>query len=376
MASYLMGAPIFEKNEIDIEDVPINPNLKEVFKILSKGDKDPFFFISEMKLGEEYPTAYGDIMTTDWAKSFVDKLNVAPFPMSALGHKNVTTPWERAESHGYVLGGKVINDSLYLKNYLLGGLTEPTKEFAKKTIREMKAGMLSTSISNQQRYVMLMDDTTEETKWYVVESLIGQRNDIVEHDLAASEAAIVARSFKKSDKADESAKKFNTGDKNMDTPIIKKEMLTKLRNLKQSGDLSITEIADSFKLELATDEMKSAMSTLKSIQEITGKENPIEYMKALKEKADRVDEAEFTSYKNEAIKEVFKANETMLPHAEELFSLKKGTKEECLEEAKRIASLKTIKELASKMASDMSKGVNLKLGSETNSADKDGVLEL
>ncbi|GAG25011.1 unnamed protein product, partial [marine sediment metagenome] len=239
------------------------------------------------------------------------------------------------------------------------------------TIKEMKAGMLATSVSNLQKYVLTEDDKTGQREWFVVESIAGQRNDIVEHDLTGSDAAIVAQSLKsKQAEADKSAN-INQGDQSMN----KKEMLIKLLNLKQGGDLSIAEIVDNFGLELATDVMKTSVGTLKAVQEAIGEGDAVTIIKALKEKADRVDTAEFKSNKDEALKETFKENKIMIPNAEELFSLKAGTKEECVVEAKRIASLKTIKDLASKLASDMSRGASFKtnLGSDENASD---VLEM
>ncbi|GAG15254.1 unnamed protein product, partial [marine sediment metagenome] len=114
--SYLSASSKFDFTEASINEVPINSKLKEAFDILSKGDGNPFFFISEMKLGENHKTVYGDIMTEEWAKSFVSKLKVAPFPVSALGHIGDSHPMERVESHGYVVGGKVKDESMFLKN--------------------------------------------------------------------------------------------------------------------------------------------------------------------------------------------------------------------------------------------------------------------
>ncbi|NIU83392.1 MAG: hypothetical protein GWN64_07915 [Candidatus Thorarchaeota archaeon] len=310
-------------------------------------------------------------MTKEWAESFIKKLDTAPFPMSALGHTNVERPLERVESHGYVVGGKVQDNSMFLRNYLRAGSAPDSKEFVAKTIQEMRSGMLSTSISNLQKYVRLEDPDTNELKWYVVESVAGQRNDIVEHDLVGSEAAIIARSFKSGEKAEEkSATKNPQEEKSMD----KKEMLKKLQVLKSGGDLSVKEIVDTFGLELVTDEQKKAVSSLKAISDELGEGDALANIKSLKEKAARTEEAEFEKVRNEALKEVFKTEE-VLEYATELFALKSGDKDACVEEAKRIASLKTMKDMASKLAGDMSKNASFKKAPE-GSASNDDVLEM
>jgi hypothetical protein len=367
--SYLMGKPVFEKSIISVDDIPINDNLTDAFKTLTEGDKNPFMFVSEMKLGEDHPTAYDDIMTVDWGESFVNKLDNAPFPVSALGHTNVDRPAERVENQGYVFGGKVDKEkeSMFLLNYLLPGQTPESKELAEKTKREMKAGMLSTSISNMQKYVLVHDEDAQSTKWYVTESISGQRNDIVEHDLTGSDAAIVARSMKAS-KAEVTAQKNKTGDN-----MTKVEMLEKLQTLKANGDLSIADIAESFGLELVTDEHKQAIESLKAIHSLVG-ENAEEEIKSLKETADRVENLDFEENKMSALKEVFKEKENLLENAKELFTLKLGSKEECIAEAKRVSELKTLKDLASKMAADMSRGVTPPVN--TGNKPANGIIEM
>lgn len=352
------STPLFASKDIKVEDVPINKNLNAVSIILQEGDKNPFYFISEMKFGEKHPTVYGEIMTKEWAESFVEKLDNAPFPISAFGHVNMSDPWERKPSDGYVLGGKVDEEreSMFLLNYLRNDdESKERQEIFEQTKRELRAGMLSTSISNMQRYVRTYDDAEEKDKWYVVESITGQRNDIVEHDLTGSDAAIVARSFKNAE--DESANQTQ-GEKSMD----KKEMLKKLQTLKGNGELSIAEVADTFGLELVTDEHKSAVSSLKAIQDEAGEGVDIlTLIKDYKQAKEDAITAQFDKNKESALKEVFKGNEHLIDYATELFTLKTGTKEECEKEAKRVSEMKVLKDFASKIASDMSKGASFKL---------------
>lgn len=364
--------PIFASKDIDIKDVKINKNLKEAVKILQGDDKDPFYFISEMKYGEDFPTSYDDIMSKEWADSFIGKLDVSPFPMSVYGHVNITNPMERAENQGYVIGGKVDDKkkSMFLLNYLIAGDSDQSKELADKTKREIKAGMLSTSISNLQKYVRIYDEEQGESTWIVTESLTGQRNDIVEHDLTGSDAAIVARSLK-SNNAEKSVTK-NKGDKSMD----KKEMLLKLQTLKGNGELSIADIANTFSLKLETKEITESLKALKSITDEAGEGvDVISLIKEYKTLNAKLITAEFDKNKQAALKETFKDKENVLEYATELFSLKSGDEKECIEEAKRVSEMKVLKDLSSKMVSSMSKGVSFKtdMTGDNESAKEDDV---
>lgn len=349
--SYASGVPLFNST-ITTDDIPVNPSLQNAFSVLSDGDESPFFFVSEMKLGEDYPAKNGDIMTVEWAESFVSALDRAPFPISALGHTNVDRPMERVESHGYVVGGAVIDDSLYLKNYLAKGDSQEAQALYKKTVKEMKAGMLATSVSNYQRELLVIDSEKNISKWYVIESITGQRNDIVEHDLTGADAAIVARSMKASINADASAKK-NTGEQSMD----KTQMLDKLRTLKSNGEISLDEIAGAVGVELVKDEHKKAVSVLNSVIEIIGDGDVIEKLKALKEQAAKVEEAAFLIEKTNALAEAFK-DEELRKFAEELFSLKCGDAAACKEETERIARLSVMKRHAENLAKEMSGGAS------------------
>lgn len=363
-----MNTSDFEHLNLGIGDVKINDAINTQYQALSRGDNNPYFFLSEMKIGPEHPIYDGSVMTKEWADSFVDKLNNAPFPMSSLGHVHVKNELERAENNGYVVGGVVVGDSMVLKNYLLPGETPESKELANKTKREMVAKMLSTSISDKARFAVMEDEETGQLQWFAIESLCGQRNDIVEHDLTGGDAAIIAQSLKKN-----TDKSVNNKEKNME--ITSKEMITKLQNLKNSGDLSVEEIAKAFNLKLVTKTMTNEVTLLSNLKKEIGEGDPIEIIKNLKAAAARVDESEFNLNKDKAVKEVFE-NENLKKYAEGLFNLKAGNLEDCKAEAKRVSELPIMKDYASSLAGDMSKGLNLKTGSENSINDPDAVVKL
>ena len=364
-----MNTSKFEPGNQTVATLKPNDNIMPQIKELSAGDKEPFYFVSEMKFGEEHPIFDDTIFTKEWADSFVLKLDDAPFPLSQFGHVATRYPLERAENDGYVVGGLVEGNSMYLLNYLLPGETEQTKEIVNKTKREIHAGMLSTSISNSVRVVLYSDEDTGTYQWYAIESLSGQRNDIVEHDLTGGDAAIIS-----SLKENNTDKSVNLGENQTmeKQTITKSDMLTKLKTLKDNGDLSSEDLAKAFNLKLKTNEDETGLVLLTSLKKELGEGDPLEIIKTLKGDAERANTAEFDTNKTKALDEVFK-NKDLKDMASELFVLKSGNLEDCQKEVKRVVELKALKGAASKSAGSMTLvvGISGDAGSEKTEFDSE-----
>lgn len=181
----LQGLTSNFSTELKLEDIKISN--EKAFNALSEGDEKPFFFLVEIKFGEQNPATDGSIYTDIWADSYLEGLNEKPYPGSKNGHIGLYSS-ETVDNHTYVIGGqKVSNDTMVLKHYV------PSNETT--LIREIKAGLKATSVVDYHR-VAIVEDEDGDWQEYVLDSMKGQRNDIIEWDLGGMATSIVTSSQK------------------------------------------------------------------------------------------------------------------------------------------------------------------------------------
>jgi hypothetical protein len=342
LAQFLLGSFVKkeDQNNITIDNITLSPEMQKKFAILSEGDKEPFFFLSRMGIGENHPVYDGTIMTKEWAESFVNKLDSQAFPGSIFGHIGERNFSERVENQLYVVGGVVDGEYMYLKNYIIPGETERSKELRNKTIREMKAGLLSTSIVSYYK-AGLLEDEEGILQWFALESIKGERNDIVEHDLTGSDADIVSMSAKN---------KLIEKEREIMADKTYKELIQPIVVMCANGQVKKSDVAAELGLDIVTDEHRAALKTVSELKQLFPEGVTIDQLKNFKASLKNIEVETFKIEKEKALKAKFVDSE-ILEQAEELFTLKAGSAEDCQKEVDRIAELKIIKNAVEKKVS-------------------------
>ena len=246
------------------------PTLTPVEKInlFAEGDPEPYYKIQEI----EYPImANGYLYTEDFFKSFISKMNQRPIPGSKHGHE---MSWGATPSTDILLvGGKVESNGdgtgkVYFKNYIPKKLDTDNESL----IKQAKADMIHFSLVSYTRDVV---ETQPDGNIVVnvIESLYGERNDVVEYNAGAMEQ----KTNKEKTDSPEPAK--NKG-------AIMNELLEKLSTYKANGELKNSDIAAKLGLELRTDEDKVNAADIAKYRESVGSvEEAADLAKSIKQNA-------------------------------------------------------------------------------------------
>ena len=327
-----------------IDDIAIAD--KKAYNILH-GDGEVFEFINKVELGEEFPAIPDPwttiILTKEWAQSFVSAVDKVAKPVFIGGHADYAiSTKERAIPDGYIVGGKVIDNTLYLRNMLPEGGSDERKALIKQTVKEIKAGMLSTSTSDYMRYSINVDDDSGDVIYYAQESVKGQSNALVEEDQTGSTAEIIITSFK----ADTGSDGEQKGAKQMGEKTTNVELFTSLKNQLDSGRLALSEVASNLGIELMTSKQKAALKRLNDAESTVG--NITDFVESVK--AEKT--AAFAALKEVKLKDKFKTDE-LIEVATPLFNLKEGDAAAIDAEIERIASLKVFKTLQGTLAASI-----------------------
>jgi hypothetical protein len=337
----------FKNSKIkDVNSVSVS-NLT-AYKTLT-GEAQLHEFINTVALGSDNP-AHPDpyttiVLTEEWAQSFADSIKASPKPLFIPGHTDASIGYKaRAVPDGYLTGAMISGSKLYLRNTLVMEGSEDKKALISQTLREITAGMLSTSTSDYMKYDIEIDEDHNVT-YFATESVKGQSNAIVEADMVGSDADIIITSFKA--EFDSSGEK-EKGEKRMGekTTMTSAEHFTVLKNQLESGHLALATVAEGLGIELMTSKQKVALKRLNDAESKVG--DISEFVASTV--ADR--EATFTSLKEAKIKEVFKTDE-LIEIATPMFALKAGNVEDIDKEVGRIAELKVFKAIQSKIAGAM-----------------------
>lgn len=330
----------------DVNAVPVG-NPKSTSVLFGEGTRNEF--ISTTRFGESFPAQLDPwtqiVLTKEWAASFAEQVNKVPKPLFIAGHADTGVgAKERAIPDGYLTGAMVSGDTLYLRNSLPEGGTPERKALIEQTLKEINAGMLSTSLTDQMEYKIVVDEQEDSAMYFATKSLKGQTNALVEQDQTASEAEIIITSFKA--EIDSSGEK-KEGEKRMgEKAITNAEHFVVLKNQLESGHLALSVVAESLGVELMTAKQKVALKRLNDAESQVG--DISEFVAGTV--ADRV--ATFTALKDAKIKEVFKSDE-LIELATPMFALKEGNAEAIDTEVTRISELKAFKAIQGKIASAM-----------------------
>jgi hypothetical protein len=351
-----------------VEDVPIGNNA--AYKNLV-GEANGYEFVNIVELGEDHPAMPDPwtkvVLTEEWAKSFVKAVKAVPKPMFIPGHADQGVGYKmRALPDGYIVGGLVQNDVLYLRNTMLQGITESQKALAEQTAKEIKAGMLSTSTSDYMKYKTEVDQDTGEVTYFAFESLKAQSNALVEADQVGSDAAIILTSFKADAGENDKKGEEQMGEKTL-VATSAEQMLT-LKNLIDSGRLALSEVASGLGIDVMTSKQKVALKRLNDAESTVG--NITEFVAGtVKDKEDA-----FIVLKESAIKGKFETD-VLIEIATPLFVLKEGNTEAIDAEVERVAGMKVFKSIQGKVAGAMNfvpSGSEQEINSETESTTMEG----
>jgi len=338
-----------------IEDVPVGN--KKAYKELF-GEETPEQFINVVKLGENHPARPFPrsiaILTKEWAESFAQKVNDGPKPLYLRGHEDdeSLSGKTRALPFGYVIGAKLLDDeTLALKNAFKIPTTEEDRGKIADAMKEINAGMLSTSTGDYSKSTEEYDEETGIFTYKVIESVKAQTNALVESDQTGSDASITSKTFK-------SGLPASDDNNEQEVPMNLKEIKTLLKTDIKAGKLDPFELADDLGIETLTGEQKNSLKRLESAEKKLG--NLDEYVEGLESEKKET----FISLKDAALKSTFE-DEGVRELATDLFQLKEGSKEEIDAEVTRIANKKSIQDLMAKevegVQHDLSGGTDFKV---------------
>ena len=358
----LFKSAIVTLNRVKPDDIPIG-NTESVSKLFGE-DNSPIEFVNEVLLGEDHPaTEWGGeiILTEDWAASYAEAVNRTPGVLYARGHEDVS-PYLRAVPSGYIVGAKVEKGSLLLRNRLINKKNEAEKEFVEQTMREISAGLISTSTGDLQKRRIEFTDQGD-FKQYAIESVKNQTNALVEHDMPASSASIVGANFKSTvcyyDEKGEVVKteEFNPdkeqGKNKSQGDVIMNlaEHLSVLKSAMKDGTLDVSKLSSELEVEVLTQDHKTALKRLEDAETKVG--NVSEYLETIETQA----KANFVAIRDKSLENTFKEEET-LELAKTLFSLNAGGAEEIEAEITRLKDIPVIKKVQSLLASSVNHTIN------------------
>lgn len=333
----------------------------EAYNVL-KEDAEVYEFVNAVLLGPDNRAqldAWTDIeLTPEWAQSFADAVKAAPKPLFIRGHAEFSVSGkERVVPDGYVTGGLVLGNTLYLRNSFFKTGTDEKKALIEQTVKEIKANMLSTSTYDYMKYKIITEEDSYDETYFAIESVKAQSNALVEADQTGSDAAIILTSFKASDgKEDEKER----GEELMSERVTNVEHFTALKNQLDAGSLALKDVAAKLGIEMKTNEDKVALKRLSDAETIVG---DISVYVAQEQSAKA---QAFKDLKESKLKAKFSTDE-LFEVAEPMFSLKEGTAAEIDAECERIAAMKVFEKIQGALAGSINASFS---NSETSTADE------
>ena len=267
---------IVNKDGYSAESIPVG-NAEKVDTLFAQ--MQPIEFVNEVLLGDEHPIDdwLGPIiLTEEWAKTFAQAVNTVPGFVYLKGHEDIE-PYKRAIPSGYIVGAKVEKDRLLLRNRLLMRESVEGRELVEQTMRELNAGVHSTSTGDIQKRRVEYNEEEHTWKQFAVESIKNQTNAIVEHDMHASDASVVSTNFKiayydennKLIMIDPSSSEEDTKFKG-DIHMKFQEYVEGIKTSLKSGEGTIETLLKALDIEILSDEHKASITKLKSVEQRVG----------------------------------------------------------------------------------------------------------
>jgi hypothetical protein len=325
------------KTNLDVElinSIPLTKATEKAYKVLSEGDEKPFEFVQEVKFGEKYPASDGSIFLKEFIESYISKLEEAPIVGSAYGHTALNAWSERVENHTYMIGAKIVDDETVLfRQYVSRDMDDA--EY-KKLVKEIKSGLLSTSIQSLVKWKIEAEDEDDEWIWYAEESVGNERNDIVEWNQTGMAAKLVGTS-----------QKAITGENKHEgvTSMNLDEAIALIKETSQKVGSDMKGIAEKlgFSDILITDAQKEKLKTLDEVSQKVGGD-----IVAFVDKTIASQKEGFASMKEIALKKAFKENEEAIGIASDLIGDEPMTAGELEAKIALVSEKKSIKDALSR----------------------------
>lgn len=318
-------------NDDILNSIEMTKACKEAYEKLSEGDDKPFFFVQELKFGDKYPATDGTIFTKDFMQSYISKLEEKPIPGSAFGHVANEKNWtgERASNEVYLVGAKIINDdTAQLKMYVSKDMVE--HEYAKLK-KEIQAGLLSTSIYSYAKFEI--SEEGDVTSMKAVESMSGERNDIVEWNMTGMHSGMIATSQKAVVEDNK-----NEGDTIMELEKAIEVITTSAQ--KVGSDKA--QLAEKLGLGdiIATDEMKEKVSKFDTLSQKYGE------LETVLADMETFQKDNFEVVRDVALKEAYSSEEAIM-FAKDLIGDEPMTKEQIKQKIEDINKMPTMQKVLS-----------------------------
>lgn len=322
------------KTNLDIElvnSIPLTKATEKAFSVLKEGDEKPFEFVQEVKFGEKYPASDGSIFLKSFIESFISKLEEAPIVGSAYGHTALNAYSERVENHTYMTGAKILDDETVLfRQYVSKDMPEPEYN---KLVKEIKSGLLSTSIQSLVKWKIEAQDDDDNWVWFAEESVGNERNDIVEWNQTGMAVKTVGTSQKALPV--ENIKREGVTSMNLDEAIA----IVKETSQKVGSDAHSIAEKLGFSDILITDAQKEKLKTLDEVSAKVGGD-----LVGFVEKTIASQKENFTSMKEIALKKAFNDCEEAIGIASDLIGDEPMTLKELEDKVVLIAEKQSVKD--------------------------------
>jgi len=296
------------------------PNLisEKNLEIIQDGDEDPYYKTQEIDILEK---ANGVLYTKEFWKTYLSKMEDHPIPGSKDGH-HIT--WaKRPPTDLFLIGGKLIKNIVYLKNYIPKQGNNTSNE---TFIKEAKAGMIHFSIVSYTKDKIFLDADGFITDIHAIESVKGERNDAVEVGLGAmaqktntdnKETLIKtvedlnAQAESDDDKSvykiilqqlNHKPTKSNKGDNRF---MELDEIFEKLNNMKVNGELNILDFCSKLKIEVVNDTHRNAVKTVENLSKKLNTKDVLESVNEIVIQNEKLISENFKALRENKMNEVF-----------------------------------------------------------------------
>jgi hypothetical protein len=232
-----------------------------------------------------------------------------------------------------MIGAKIVDDeTVLLRHYVTKDM--PEHEY-NKLVKEIKAGLVSTSVLSMSEYNIVYNEDDGTEKWYAVRSLGAERNDLVEWNQTGMVSGLVAVSQKSpvinNDKGE------NSMDVLLDINGAFAILQTACKELKTDPVVIAEKLG--FKDKLVTDEVKQKAEKLDKAEAVVGD------ISVFVEKQIQAQKDNFETIKAVSLQKEFGTNDVAKEVAADLIGNVPVAQKELdarIEEIKQLASMKKI----------------------------------
>lgn len=274
----------------------INPeNIKtlipdEILKIIQTDDEKPFYAIEEIEDITE--PANGVEFTPEFWDTYLAVLREHPIPGRKKGHVSPYS-YETAENDFYVIGGKIENNKVFLKNYIPpDGFESSNKSF----IRDIKSGLIHFSVVSWTEDIIETDENGMIKSIKAIRSVKGERNDAVEVGMGAMKQKV---------NKDDNTSNNNKTEGYIMAENVYNDIVKNLKNQIDNGSVGKPQIAKDLGIEIVTDEHKQAIEIIKKLEKVLGSCDFEKEILEMKQNAETVKQQAYDNIREKEMTAVF-----------------------------------------------------------------------